>query len=323
MTITLQQLNCIRQVVNNQFSVSRTAEMLFTTQPGVSKMIRALESELGIDIFLRRGNRLVGLTDLGREAYALAGRMLQDARSLQQLRTAVSSPDIVGVLRVGTTHIHARHRLPSITQRFLSVYPKVQLEYSMGSPSEIYFGVRDGTIDIGLSTLPENTPSRILAIRAYEMERCLVVPAGHPLLDVEAITFDELVKWPWVVHDERFTSSAVVLRAFQMHGMLPNIVIRAMDASVVKAYVAHGVGIAVLQKMAMEDETDGRLKQIDVGHLFPSSSAMITVRADHLLKVFAFDFIRLLLPGRTPESLAAELANGDELLRKSFLQRHS
>lgn len=322
MTITFAQLNCIRQVVDNQFSVSRTAEALFTTQPGVSKMIRALESELGIDIFVRRGNRLVGLTDEGREAYALAGRMLQDARSLKQLRTTASSTEIVGVLRVGTTHIHARYRLPPITQRFLKAYPKVQLEYSMGSPSEIYFGVRDGTIDIGLSTLPENTPSRILAIRAYEMERCLIVPAGHPLLDVGEMTFEELVKWPWVVHDERFTSSAVVHRAFQMHGMLPNIAIRAMDASVVKAYVARGIGIAVLQKMAMEDETDPRLKQIDVSHLFPSSSAMITVRADHLLKVFAFDFIRLLLPGYAPEALATELANGAELLGQSFLERH-
>ncbi|MBN3851410.1 LysR family transcriptional regulator [Paraburkholderia sp. Ac-20342] len=322
MTITLAQLNCIRQVVNNQFSVSRTAEMLFTTQPGVSKMIRALESELGIVIFLRRGNRLIGLTDEGREAYALARRMLQDARALQQLHTNANSSEIVGVLRVGTTHIHARYRLPAITERFLRAYPKVQIEYSMGAPSEIYFGVRDGTIDIGLSTVPENTLSRILAIRAYEMERCLIVPTGHPLLDVETITFEELVKWPWVVHDERFTSGAIVHRAFQMHGMLPNIAIRVMDASVVKAYVAQGIGISVVQKMAMEDETDGRLKQIDVSHMFPSPSAMVTVCADHLLKVFAFDFIRLLLPGYPAETLAAQLPNGDELLSRSFLQRH-
>jgi DNA-binding transcriptional LysR family regulator len=312
MALTFQQLNCIRQVVANQFSVSRTAEVLFSTQPGVSKMIRALEDELGIDIFVRRGNRLVGLTDVGKEAYALAGRVLQDAKSLQQLRTAVSSPEIVGVLRVGTTHIHARYRLPSVTQLFLKAYPKVQLEYSVGSPSEIYFGVRDGTIDIGLSTLPENTPSRILAIKAYDMERCLVVPAGHPLLAVKRITFDELVKWPWVVHDDRFTSGAVVHRTFQMHGMQPNIVIRAMDASVVKAYVAQGIGIAVLQKMAMEHETDKKLRQIKVDHLFPSSSAMVTLRADHLLKIFALDFLQMLLPHLTPEALAAELMPSKE-----------
>nr|WP_241016208.1 LysR substrate-binding domain-containing protein [Paraburkholderia sp. Ac-20336] len=322
MAITLAQLNCIRQVVDNQFSVSRAAEMLFTTQPGVSKMIRSLESELGIDIFVRRGNRLIGLTDEGREAYALARRMLQDAHSLQRLHTSSGRSEITGVLHVGTTHIHARYRLPSLTQRFLEAYPKVQLEYSMCSPSEIYFGVRDGTLDIGLSALPESTRARILAIRAYEMERCLIVPAGHPLLDIDAITFEELARWPWVVHDERFTAGAVVQRAFQMQGMQPNIVVRVMDASVVKAYVAQGIGIAVLQKMAMEDETDPRLRQIDVSHLFPSPSAMITVRADHLLKVFAFDFIRLLLPGQPPEALAARLPNGKELLAQSFLGRN-
>jgi len=102
--------------------------MLFTTQPGVSKMIRSLESEIGIDIFVRRGNRLIGLTDEGREAYALARRMLQDAHSLQRLHTSSGRSEITGVLHVGTTPIHARYRLPSLTQRFLEAYPKVQLE---------------------------------------------------------------------------------------------------------------------------------------------------------------------------------------------------
>jgi len=322
MTITLAQLNCIREVVNSQYSISRAAQALFTTQPGVSKMLRLLESELGIDIFVRRGNRLIGLTDEGREAYALARRMLQDAHSLQQLRTAVGRSEVVGVLRVGTTHIHARYRLPAVTKRFLQAYPKVQLEYSMCSPSEIAFGVRDGTLDIGLSTMPEDMRARVIAIRAYEMERCLIVPAGHPLLDVGTITFEELVKWPWVVHDERFTAGAVVQRAFQLQGMSPTIAVRVMDASAVKAYVAQGIGIAVLQKMAMEDETDTRLRQIDAQHLFPSPGAMLTVRADHYLKVFAFDFIRLLLPDYPAQALAAKIENGSELLRHSFLSRN-
>jgi DNA-binding transcriptional LysR family regulator len=155
MALSFQQLNCIRQVVANQFSVSRTAEMLFTTQPGVSKMIRAVEQDLGIAVFARRGNRLVGLTDVGREAYALAGRVLRDAQSLQQLRAAGTSPQAEGVLRVGTTHIHARYRLLSVTEQFLAAYPKVQLEYSVGAPPEIYFGVKDGTIDMGSVRCPK------------------------------------------------------------------------------------------------------------------------------------------------------------------------
>jgi DNA-binding transcriptional LysR family regulator len=310
MAFTFQQLHCIRQVVAHHFSVSRTAEALSSTQPGVSKLIRALEAELGVDIFVRRGNRLVGLTDAGKEAYALAGRVLRDAESLQRLKAASHSPEIEGVLRVGTTHIHARYHLLSVTDRFVRAYPKVRLEYSVGTPAEIYQRVRDGTLDVGLSTLPEATPSGILAIKAYDIHRCLVVPAGHPLLDVKSITIEELMKWSWIVHDERFTSGAVVHHAFRKHGMQPRIVMRAMDVSIMKAYVARGIGIAVMQKVALEDETDGRLCPIDVDHLFPSSSAMVTLRSDHLLTVFAFDFIQMLLPHMTPDQLAAALGPG-------------
>jgi DNA-binding transcriptional LysR family regulator len=310
MALTFQQLACLRQVVANKFSVSRTAEALSSTQPGISKLIRALEEELGIDVFVRRGNRLVGLTDTGKEAYALAGRVLQDTHTLQQLRAANHSPEIEGVLRVGTTHIHARYHLLSVTERFVRAYPKVQLEYSVGTPSEIYFSVRDGTLDLGLSTLPETTPSGILAIKAYDIERCLVVPAGHPLLSVPTITIEELTQWPWIVHDERFTSGAVVHRTFQMHGMQPRVVMRALDVSILKAYVARGIGIAVLQKIAMEDETDGRLRQIDVSHLFPASTAMVTLRADHLLTSYAHDYLRMLLPHLSEEQLGAALGGG-------------
>jgi DNA-binding transcriptional LysR family regulator len=310
MAFTFQQLHCIRQVVAQKFSVSRTAEALSSTQPGISKLIRAFEAELGIEIFVRRGNRLVGLTDAGKEAYALAGRLLQDVKSLQRLKAASHSPEIEGVLRVGTTHIHARYHLLSVTDRFVQAYPKVQLEYSIGTPSEIYQSVRDGTLDMGLSTLPEATPSGILAIKAYDIERCLVVPAGHPLLQVQTITIEDLIKWPWIVHDDRFTSGAVVHHAFQKHGMQPRIVMRAMDVSIMKAYVKRGIGIAVLQKIALEDETDGELCPINVDHLFPSSSAMVTLRSDHLLTVFAFDFLQMLLPHLSPQALAELLGAG-------------
>ncbi|WP_454726970.1 LysR substrate-binding domain-containing protein [Cupriavidus ulmosensis] len=308
MSMTFQQLHCIRQIVANGFSVSRTAEALFTTQPGVSKMVRALEEELGIVVFARRGNRLVGLTDAGREAYSLAGRILQDSLALRGLRdNGQEGGQARGTIRLGTTHVHARYRLLPVTGRFLRTYPHVQLEYSVGTPPEIHAGVRDGSIDIGLSTMPSNAAPDILSLRAYEMERCLVVPQGHPLLALREIEIRDLADWPWIVHDEKFTSGAVVQRAFQMHGLQPRIVMRAMDVDVMKAYVAQGVGIAALNKMAMEGDPDPRLRCIEAGHIFPASMAMVMVRRDHLLKPFAFDFIRMLLPRVRRTTLVAAL----------------
>jgi DNA-binding transcriptional LysR family regulator len=308
MAVTFQQLISIRELVNNGFSVSRTAEVLFTTQPGVSKLIRALERELGVDIFIRRGNRLVGLTDAGQDAWLLAGRILQDATALRHLRhDAGEDSGMRGTLRVGTTHIHARYRLLDVTERFLKAYPRVQIEYVVGTPLEIHAGVRDGSLDIGLSTMPDAVAPGILALKAYDMKRCLVVPDGHPLLAMQRITLEELARWPWIVHNESLTSGAIVLRTFQMHGLQPRVVMRAMDVDVMKAYIARGIGIAVLQQMAMDGDTCAQLRQIRVGKLFPSSAAMVIVRSDHILKRFAFDFVRMLMPRMKPKAIADAL----------------
>ncbi|CAM3359482.1 LysR substrate-binding domain-containing protein [Bordetella flabilis] len=308
MAMTFQQLVSLRELVANGFNVSRTADALFTTQPGVSKMIRALERELGVEVFLRRGNRLVGLTEAGQEAWQLARRILQDASTLRQLGQGEGhGAPTRGTLRIGTTHIHARYRLLDVTERFLRAHPYVQIEYVVGTPAEIHASVRDGSLDIGLSTMPDSVPPGILALKAYDMKRCLVVPTGHPLLDVAEITLEELARWPWIVHNESLTSGAVVQRTFQAHGLQPRIVMRAMDVDVMKAYIARGIGIAVLQQMAMDGDACPRLRRIEVGNLFPSSAAMVIVRSDHLLKKFAFDFVRILIPRTKPKAIAEAL----------------
>lgn len=309
MSVTFQQLQCLREVVAQKFSVSRAAGTMFTTQPGISKLIRALESELGVEVFVRRGNRLVELTEAGREAYTLAGRIVRDMQALRRLGAAERGPQTEGALRVGTTHIHARYHLLSATERFAAVYPRVRLEYSLGTPAEIYLKVRDGSLDFGVCTLPESTPPGLLAIQAYEIQRCLAVPNGHPLLDGRPITLNELGRWPWIVHDERYTSGAVVQQVFQQHGMQPQVVMRASDVSIMKAYVAQGLGIAVLQKVAMSDETDGRLRQIDVDTLFPASTAMVTLRKDYLLSTYAFDYLSMILPQLSRAELLSRLGD--------------
>lgn len=306
MPITFQQLQCVRQVVESGFSVSRAAEALHTTQPGVSKMIRALEKEVGIEIFVRSGNRLTALTEAGKEALSLCARVLQDAQALKRLKQDVP-PDSEGTLRVGTTHVHARYSLIEVTRRFLSVYPQVKLEFTVGPPAQILAGVTAGTIDIGLCSLPDPVPKGVVSMKAYEIDRCLIVPPRHPLLKMGKVTMEQIARWPLITYDNSYTSGSVVQREFQRHGITPWVVMRAMDASTIKAYVVAGVGVAVLQKMAFNAALDKDLRSVPVAHLFPSSSAMISLRKDHLLKAFAFDFIRMVAPEWSREAIEARL----------------
>lgn len=309
MPITFQQLQCVRQVVDSGFSVSRAAESLHTTQPGVSKMIRALEKEIGVELFTRAGNRLTGLTEPGKEALSLCARVLQDAQALKRLKQD-SPAESEGTLRVGTTHIHARYSLIDVTRRFLAGHPQVKLEFTIGPPSQILAGVTAGTIDIGLCTLPDTVPKGVVSVKAYDIDRCLIVPPRHPLLKMAKtgkVAMEQIARWPLITYDSSFTSGSVVQGEFRRHGITPWVVMRAMDASIIKAYVAAGVGVAVLQKMAFSARLDKDLRSIPVDHLFPSSSAMISLRRDHLLKKFAFDFIQMVAPEWSREAIDAQL----------------
>lgn len=305
MSITFQQLQCVRQVVDSGFSVSRAAEALHTTQPGVSKMIRALEKEIGVELFVRSGNRLTALTEPGKEALSLCARVLQDAQALKRLKQDVPA-DSEGTLRVGTTHVHARYSLIEVTKQFLSVYPQVKLEFTVGAPAQILAGVTAGTIDIGLCTLPDPMPKGVVSFKAYDIDRCLIVPPGHPLLKMGKVTMEQIARWPLITYDNSYTSGSVVQGEFRRHGITPWVVMRAMDASIIKAYVAAGVGVAVLQTMAFNAAQDRDLRAIPIDHLFPSSSAMISLRRNHLLKKFAFDFIQMVAPEWSRSAIEAK-----------------
>ncbi len=300
--MTLQQLRCILAVIDSKLSVSGAAEVLHTTQPAVSKLIRALENEIGIELFVRRGNRLVSLTDAGQEAAALARRVLNDARALSSLARTTQTMNS-GTLRIGTTHIHARYALLDVIKRFRAAYAEVDLELAQGTPTEILRWVSEGAVDLGISTLPETTPEGIVTLDAYPIRRCLIVPRGHPLLRLKKkVTLKDIAQYPLVAYDERFNSGWVVLREFERHGLSPRVAVRATDANVIKAYVAAGLGVAVLQRMALEPDRDTGLATIETDDIFPESMAVISLRADQFVRGYMQAMIDMLAPGSAAEA---------------------
>lgn len=301
--MTLQQLRCLRELVRNELGVSRTALAMHTTQPAISKMIRALEKELELELFVRRGNRLICLTDGGNEALALAQRVLSDTQAIAGIGRERRT-DTTGTLRLATTHIHARYALLPVVQRFAKDFPNVNLVLSQGTPGEILQWVAAGTVDIGVSTLPPKVPKGVVTLEAYAIERCLVVPAGHELLGMGRLTIEHIAQYPLVTYDERFNSGWVVQREFQLRGLSPRVAVRAMDANVIKAYVAAGLGVAVLQKMAFEPSRDDDLRSIACDHIFPSSTAVISLRDGQFLRGYAKKFIETIAPRWTPDAMA-------------------
>src|SRR5699024_7055165 len=109
----LQQLRYIVEVVNHNLNVSSAAESLYTSQPGVSKQIKLLEEELGVQIFMRNGKHFTQLTPVGEQILVLDKEILAKSSAIKVLASEAASPN-KGSLNLATTYSQARYELPEL-----------------------------------------------------------------------------------------------------------------------------------------------------------------------------------------------------------------
>ena len=291
----LQQLRYLCEVARRDLSVSAAAQALFTSQPGVSKQIKSLEEELGIEIFVRNGKRLVSITEPGRAVIAIAERMLADAANLKRAGEDFAGEKI-GTLTVATTHTQARYALPKAVAAFKRRYPKVQLFIHQGNPTQICEQVAQGEADLCVATEHIAEHPGLVALPCYQWNRCIVVPARHPLLKVVPLTLEAVAKYPIVTYDFAYANRSVVNRAFEQRGLEPQVVLTAFDADVIKTYVELGLGVGIMASMAFDAKRDRQLRSIDAAHLFPSSTTRLGIKRGAYLRRYAYDFIELFAP---------------------------
>ena len=289
--MNFQQLRIIRETVRQEFNLTAASNALHTSQSGVSKHIRDLEDELGVQLFMRKGKRLLGLTDAGQALAKIVERMLQDASNLKQLADEFGRAD-QGELTIATTHTQARYVLPSVVARFKTAFPKVHLILQQASPSEITDMLLRGDADIGIATESLSDEDELFGLPYYQWRHSIIVPKGHPLAHYQTVTLDELAKWPLVTYHGGFTGRSRIDSAFKQAGLTPNIVLSALDADVIKTYVELGMGVGIIASIAFDTERDRRLAQLDID-LFGSNTTWLAIRRGHLLRGFAYEFAAL------------------------------
>ncbi len=296
--MTLQQLRYLCAIVDNGMSISRAAEHLYVSQPGISKIVKLLESELGLELFVRRGNRIVDLTSAGREVLAITRNILSYSRDLKNISKELSNRQ-TGILRVATTHLQARYALLSVIQKFTVFYPHVDLYLTQDSIDAIAELISSGEADLGLSGVPDTVPDNIVTLNAYSIERCVIVPANHPLLSRSKTTIRDLAEYPLIKYDDSTKVGMETLNEFNRHGLRPRVVLQATDANVIKAYVGAGLGIAVIQKMAIEPLVDRNIKILPYSHVFPSSMTYLMFRRGQHIRGYIYDLVRMICPRLT------------------------
>jgi len=299
--MNLQQLRIVRETVRRNFNLTEVANSLFTSQSGVSKHIKDLEDELGIELFIRRGKRLLGLTDPGKEMVEIVERILIDTANVKRLGEQYSNRE-QGQLVIATTHTQARYVLPHVVAQFRVAYPKVHLTLHQGSPTEIASMLSGGDADIGICTETLRDVASLTAFAFYSWQHGVLVPAGHPLEKAGRLTLEAIADWPIITYHEGFTGRGNIDRTFARAGLAPDIVMSAMDTDVLKAYVELGLGVGIIAAMAFNPRRDTGLRLIDSGHLFEANTALIAVRRGSYLRNYAYRFIELCSPA-LPEAM--------------------
>lgn len=304
--MNFQQLRIIRETARQNFNLTEVAHALFTSQPGVSKHIKDLKEELGIEIFIRKGKRILGLTDPGKDLLVFVERMLHDARNIKTLAEQYSQRN-EGQLIVAATHTQARYVLPEVIAAFKKEFPHVHLKLHQGSPKEIAELLLSGEVDIGIATEAVAEQDELASFVFYHWRRSLVVPKGHPLQDAGAPTLEAIAQYPVITYHEGFTGRTAIDRVFKNVGLTPDVVLSALDADVIKAYVELGLGIGIVASMAFHPKRDEGLVQLNCEHIFPQNTAHIAVRKRRYLRGFAYRFIELCAPELKADTIKAQV----------------
>lgn len=289
--MNFQQLRIIREAVQQNFNLTEVAAALFTSQSGVSKHIKDLEDELGVELFLRRGKRLLGLTEPGKELAVIVDRMLIDAKNIKRLAEQFSGAE-AGRLTIATTHTQARYALPQVVARFKAAFPKVHLVLHQGSPAEIVALVQSGEADIGIATEALDDVEQFVTFPFYDWHHAVVVPEGHALTHLGELTIEALAEHPLITYHEGYTGRPGLDASFAAAHVTPDIVMSALDADVIKTYVQVGLGIGILAAMAFDPERDHGLRLLPAHHLFRANTTKIALRRGHYLRGFAYRFLQ-------------------------------
>lgn len=293
----IQQLRYVVEIANQNLNVTEAANALYTSQPGISKQVRLLEDELGLEIFERNGKHIKSITPAGKKIISIARELLVKTQAIRAIAEEYTQPNH-GVLRIATTNTQARYMLPAVIEKFSKQYPDVSLHVHQGSPNQLYDALLSGEVDFAITTEAQYLFDDVILLPCYKWNRSIVVKPDHPLTKIKNVTIEELGKYPLITYTFGFTGVSDLDYAFNSAGILPNIVFTATDADVIKTYVRLGLGVGIIASMA-HTSADTDLVAIDASHLFKSSTTQIAFKHSTFLRNYMYDFINYFSPHLT------------------------
>ena len=292
--MNLHQFRFVQEAVRRNLNLTETAKALFTSQPGISKAILEFEAELGVDVFARHGKRLRRVTEPGLQVLKSIEVIMREVGNLKRIGEEFSQQD-AGTLSIATTHTQARYFLPEPVAQLRKRFPKVNISLHQGSPDQVARMVLEEVADIGLATESLNDFDELVTLPCYEWQHAVVMPAGHPLAQLERISLEDLALVPLVSYHPSFSGRTRVDQAFATRHLKPNVVLEAIDADVIKTYVRLGLGVGIVAEIAVRDDPPGGdLVSRPLGHLFGQNVTRIAIKRGAYLRNFVYTFAEMM-----------------------------
>jgi LysR family cys regulon transcriptional activator len=304
--VKLQQLKYILEVSKNNLNVSSTAVSLFTSQPGISKQIKLLEEELGVEIFVRSGKHLTDITPVGRKILSIASEMLQLSQNIKKVAKESVDPNL-GSLSISITHALAKFILPSILEQFIVSHPRVSINVIEAIPSHISTEFQNDNVDIALAHEDLNVAGNIALIPCNQWNRVIITKKDHPLSKRQDLTLSDIAKYPIITYPLGNKEQSKRLRAFSLNSIIPNIVFTSSDSDLLKTYVDLEIGIGLIPSISLRDEDKKNFEIIRCDTLFESSTTVIAVKKSTFLRSYVYDFIMLFAPHLTKDLIDSML----------------
>lgn len=326
--MTLTQLKYLLGVVDNGLNITAAAERLYTSQPGISKQLRQLEQEVGVQIFSRKGKALVGITPAGATIVEYARKIQRDVDNIRSVGQDLMSEQ-EGTLSIATTNTQARYVLPDVISKFHELYPNVNLELHQGTSEQIVDLVAEGRVDFAIATDSQSLFPELNLLPCFHWDRIVLTKKDHPLaVAKESLSLAALAEHPLITYVFSSNRESSFLKAFEDEGLEANVVFTARDADVIKTYVRMGMGVGVVAPMAVLDEDLKGFHATCAKGLFPTVTTWIGMPRDRALRRYMLDFIALFAPHWPRESIelattADSQAQVDELAKPLDLPTRS
>ncbi|WML92082.1 LysR substrate-binding domain-containing protein [Thiothrix lacustris] len=289
----LFQLRLLKTLLNNGMNVSRAADQHYIVQSAVSRQLGLLEEELGMQLFERKGKRLVEPTPVCK---AIVQELDRIEQSLENIRAVADDFRLQtrGEIRIATTHTQAKYFLPEVMLEFRQRYPDVAIHFLQGTPVELVRMLHDGKADIAVCTEELGNDTALDSRKCYDWNHGLVLPDGHPLSDGK-LSLQRIAKYPVLTYIFGFTGRSKIHDTFRNAGLHLDVTFAATDTDVIVSYVRLGFGAGIIAKMAYSHIHDDDLVLRDLSHLFPVSTTRVAWLKNKYLKQYITEMVDLLV----------------------------